>query len=455
MATGKKSALVKSFSELKEADYGRFPELQEMYQRLQHGRGQLAEVFDKNIKAVMQISSLDLTMQYQTEKIMDISQKVEKAADRIFGTSGYTVNTAGNANNQHTELTNTILEVASETDDVYRKIEEGQNELTNIKDLSAQTIETSKKLQQDMDGLFQIIDKIGEIISGIDTISMQTNLLALNASIEAARAGEAGLGRAVVAEEIRSLAEETQNMTGGMNEFLEKIRTASRVSVQSTNDTMDALESMTGKINNIWELNHQSKAHVAKVNDSISSIAAISEELSSSMDEMESQLRDSTNFMKQVSIELGEAVKPVVDIEQNLDDAVKEIGGMVEDAFYHLDNEEFAKYVKNAIGAHRTWLGNLKKMVDERKVMPLQLDSTKCGFGHFYYALTPQIPEVLPIWGALGDKHKRFHQFGADVIQALNSGDYSRAQQVYFEAENYSHGLLEDLQKISNYALTE
>ena len=63
MAIGKKSELVKSFSELKEADYSRFPELQEMYQRLQSGRGQLAEVFDKNIKAVMQISSLDLTMQ--------------------------------------------------------------------------------------------------------------------------------------------------------------------------------------------------------------------------------------------------------------------------------------------------------------------------------------------------------------------------------------------------------
>lgn len=453
MKIKKKSELMRAVSELQEVDYSKEPELQNMYQRLQSGRKQLASVFDKNIKAVMQISSLDLTMQYQTEKILDISRKVELASERIFGSSGGS-GASGNAENQHTELTNTIIDVASETDDVYRKIEEGQNELTAIKNLSAQTIEISKKLQQDMDGLFQIIDNIGQIVSGIDSISMQTNLLALNASIEAARAGAAGRGFAVVAGQIRGLAEETQSLTGSMNEFLDGIRSASRVSVQSTTETMEALESVTEKIKNVWTLNSESQAHVSKINGSMSSIAAISEELSSSMTEMENQLRDSTNFMKQVSIDLGEAVRPVVEIEQGLDDAAKQIGAMTEDAFYHLDHAEFAKYVKNAISAHCSWLANLKKMVGDRTVVPLQLDSHKCGFGHFYYALKPQIPSVLPIWNALGDKHKRFHQFGAEVIQALNSGDYTRAENICREAEEYSGGLLNDLQKICNLAMS-
>lgn len=453
MKIKKKSELVRSVSELKEADYKNFPELQDIYERLQNGRGQLADVFDKNIKAVMQISSLDLTMQYQTQKIMDISNQIKMASERIFGTSGH-YDGFGDADNQHTELTNTIIEVASETDGVYRKIEQGQNELTAIKELSEHAIATSQKLEQDMNGLFQIIDNIGQIVSGISTISMQTNLLALNASVEAARAGEAGRGFSVVAGEIRELAEETQKLTGSMDDFLEGVRNASRASVKSTEETVKALEGVTDKITNVWKLNNDNQAHVAKVNDSISSIAGISEELSSSMTEMENQLRESTDFMRQVGLDLGEAVKPVVGIEQNLDDAVKQIGSMTEDPFYHMDHSEFAKYVQNAITAHRTWLANLQKMVNNRALMPLQLDSHKCGFGHFYYALTPQIPEVLPLWRALGEKHKRFHQFGAEVIQAIHNEQYTRAEQIYREAEAYSGGLLEDLQKISYYATT-
>lgn len=451
MAVRKKTALIKSLSELREAEYGKDPELKEMYDRLQSGRTQLAEVFDKNIKAVMQISSLDLTMQHQTEKIIDISRKVEAASATIFGSLDDPVGMMDN-NNRHEELTNTIIDVSAETDNVYRKIEEGQNELTTIKELSNQTIQTSEKLQRDMDGLFKIIDRIGEIVSGIDSISMQTNLLALNASIEAARAGTAGRGFAVVAAEIRSLAEETQNLTGNMNEFLEGIRTASKESVQSTTDTMDILGSMAEKIKNVWELNLENQDHVSKVNESISSIAAISEELSSSMSEMENQLRDSIGFMKQVGSDLGQAVKPVVDIEKTLDDAVKQMGEMTEDDFYHLENFEFSKYVSNAIGAHNTWLANLKNMVNERTVMPLQLDASKCGFGHFYYALTPRIPEVLPIWEALGEKHKRFHGYGAEVIQALKNEEYSRAVQICREAEEYSRGLIADLQTIIRLA---
>ena len=86
MAIGKKKAvLMRAVSELKEADYSNEPELNNIYRRLLRGRKQFAEIFEKNIKAVMQISSLDLTMQHQTDKIIDISKRVTKATEAIFG----------------------------------------------------------------------------------------------------------------------------------------------------------------------------------------------------------------------------------------------------------------------------------------------------------------------------------------------------------------------------------
>ena len=121
---------------------------------------------------------------------------------------------------------------------------------------------------------------------------------------------------------------------------------------------------------------------------------------------------------------------------------------MSEDAFFHLEDSEFSKQVKNAVTAHQSWLKNLRKMVDDRSIIPLQLDSSKCGFGHFYYSLTPKEPAVRSIWDTLGNKHKRFHKFGGEVISALNCGDYAKAEQIYYSAEVYSRELIADLEKI-------
>lgn len=445
--------LVKSIAELKEADYSSEPELNDVYQRLVNGREQFAEILEKNIKAVMQISSLDLTMQHETDKILEISRNVAKATEVIFGASSEDSSVEGN--NSLEELTNTIIKVSEETEEVYRKIEEGQNELTSVKELSSQAIEVSKEMRKDMDDLLGIINNMNEVIAGIESISLQTNLLALNASIEAARAGRAGRGFAVVADEIRALAEQTQKLTGDMGNFVEGIRGASQKSAGSTTNTIDALGTMTEKIGNIWVLNDENQKHVSQVSESVTSLAAVSQEISSTMAEMENQLRSSTDFMQEIGGELTKATEPVVQIEGMLDRALKQMGNMANDAFFHLKNREFAKYVQTAITAHRTWISNLRKMVEARLVSPLQLDASKCGFGHFYYSITPDIEEVKPIWEALGEKHRKFHGYGSEAIRALFEEDYGRAEQICREAEEYSEELISDMDKMLQIALAE
>ncbi len=447
MITSKrKTVLMKAVSQLKQEDYSREPELGGIYNRLSDGRKQFAEVLDKNINAVMQISSLDLTMQYQTQKIVDISNKIAKATETIFGT------TSGSTNNPQEELTNTIIQISEKTDEVFKKIEGGQDELTAIKDFSTQTIEAAGEMQADMDELMGIINHISSILSGIDTISLQTNLLALNASVEAARAGEAGKGFAVVAGEIRELAEETQKLTKDMGTFVENMKHASKKSIQSSDSTIQSLNSMAGKITNVWELNDRSKKDIAQINDSISSMASVSEEISSAMAEMENQLNDSTEFMRTVGRDLKQATEPVVTIEKTLDDSLKKMGNMAKDAFYRIENREFIQYMTTAISSHQTWLENLRKIVDSQNVIPLQLDSSKCGFGHFYYAVTPDILGVRSIWDDLGAKHQKFHTYGQTVIDAIRNREYGRARQTYNEAANYSSELIADMQKIIDLA---
>ena len=144
MQIGKKNSdLVNAVAELKSADYSREPELNAIYQRLVRSREQFVELLEKNVKAVMQISSLDLTMQHETDKILAISNNVEQATQSLFGSSG-------SSNNQQEELTNTIVGVSEEVAEVYKKIEDCQRELTGIRDLSSQTIQISSEMQTDM-----------------------------------------------------------------------------------------------------------------------------------------------------------------------------------------------------------------------------------------------------------------------------------------------------------------
>ncbi|MBQ7943814.1 MAG: CZB domain-containing protein [Lachnospiraceae bacterium] len=461
----KKTDLIDSMAELKEVDYSKEPKVDAIYKRLVKGRERFEVAMQKDIDAVMQISSLDLILTQQTERLIEISESVGDATEKIQEAAEESSLVAGQVNGQHEDLTRTIIEAAEDTNEVHKKIEAGQAELTEIKGLSEKTIEGSKEMRKDMDELLDVIQHMNEVISGINSISSQTNLLALNASIEAARAGEAGKGFAVVAEEIRQLAEETQKLTANMGEFVEKIKSASQKSAESVTSTIAALDTVTEKIGNVWAINDENQQHVAHVNDSISSLAAVSEEISSSMVEMENQavnikeqcstLTEDTRLLRSVSKKMKSATEPVIEIEKLLDEASKQLGDMTDDPFYRMEYKEFAGYMDRAIVAHTNWLASLKKMVEKQSMVPIQFDAKKCGFGHFYYSMTPKTPEIREIWTKLETKHNKFHSFGKDVRNAVMSGDMATAERVYKEAEAFSSELISDFETMKKIALSK
>lgn len=459
----RKSDLISAVSELKNVDYSSNPGVENIYKRLIKGREQFEVAMSKDIEAVMQISSLDLVLTQGTDRLLKVASHVDHATSLIQGAAQDSSVVAGQVNEQHEDLTRTIVEAAGDTSEVYKKIESSQDELSNIKDLSTKTIEGSREMQKDMDALLDVINHMNEVITGINAISSQTNLLALNASIEAARAGEAGRGFAVVAEEIRKLAEETQTLTANMGEFVEKIKVASHKSSESVTSTIQALGTVTEKIENVWEINNENKQHVSRVNDSISSLAAVSEEISSSMNEMEAQaenikcqcneLTESISDLQSISSDLKESTKPVIRIEKVLDEAAKQMGDMTDDAFFRMEYKEFVGYMDRAIAAHQAWLENLKRMVKEQTIIPLQFDAAKCGFGHFYYSMTPKTPEIREIWKMVEGKHKKFHELGKAAKEAIMNEDYVTAEKKYDEANSYSKELIAEFKQMKDIAL--
>lgn len=349
MAFGKKTdrAGLQAVLELKNVDYSKDPEIQQLYTRLVNGRSQFGQILAKNASASLQIAEVVDALKDYNSKMESVSQQIAQASEDATQSASESSRVAGEVSNQHEELTNTILSASEESAAIYKNIEEGQQELTAIRDLSDKTISESSTMKQNMVKLFDIISNMNEVIEGINSISSQTNLLALNASIEAARAGEAGKGFAVVAEEIRKLAEQTQNMTANMSEFVERIKEASAKSSDSANTAVEALGDMSEKINSAWEINDANQKSVGKISDSISSLAAVSEEISSSMDEManqanhiqqqcEQQQQDAQRLVE-LRENLKDATTPVYQILDDLENAKQIAGEMKKDVFYNTE----------------------------------------------------------------------------------------------------------------------
>lgn len=464
MALGKSKkivSLVQSISEMKEENYAAgSPELQNMYERMNAGRRQLAQVYGEDMKAVMTMSALGLKVGHDTVKMTTAAEDVNAATKTIHDATTETSSIAEEVRNAHEGLTNTIIDVSEKTTDIYKKIENGQEELTAIRDLSKDAISESTEMKKNMDALMDVINHMNEVIEGINAISEQTNLLALNASIEAARAGEAGKGFAVVAEEIRQLAEGTKQLTGNMGEFVEGIRDASEKSSKSVDVAITSLDNIDQKINAVWNINDENKKNVGTISESIGSLAGISEEISSSMNVLETQvsciedqcsnLSNDAELLTVINGNLKGSVEPLTQVETGMDNVAKAIGEMSRDAFYRMDNAVFDTYVQKAMEAHRAWLETLHTMVTEKNVLPLQFDDTKCGFGHFYYSMHPGNPAIAPAWNALAEKHRRFHGYGKEVQQALFDENAERAEEIYQEAEKCSNELQNDFAAILN-----
>jgi methyl-accepting chemotaxis protein len=210
------------------------------------------------------------------------------------------------------EMNATVLEVAKNAsnaahtaDQAKVKAEEGSKVVSQVVQGIDQVQHHSQEMKNDMGSLGKQAEGIGQILNVISDIADQTNLLALNAAIEAARAGEAGRGFAVVADEVRKLAEKTMTATKEVGSAIRGIQDGTRKNIDNVERAGKTIEEVTKLANTSGESLREIVTLAEVTTDQVRSIATASEEQSSASEEINHSIED----VNRVSMETSEAMR--------------------------------------------------------------------------------------------------------------------------------------------------
>lgn len=250
--------------------------------------------------------------------IMKINNHAQQAAD-VCTETAHAIN----------EMTQGIVRVAEDTSQIAQSATMINTMTSQGNKAVANTVNQMELIEQRSEHFSQIINElnansneIGSIMQMITDIAEQTNLLALNAAIEAARAGEAGKGFAVVADEIRKLADQTTNSATKVHNLIFDIQTKTETAVQSMAANNTEVREGTSLIHQVGDTFATIQTSVNTLTNQIDDLLALSEEMSANSEQVSASVQE----ISSTAIRSAEASNEVATVTEQQLAMVEEVG---------------------------------------------------------------------------------------------------------------------------------